>query len=488
MFGWKRADGTRRFRTAYLEVAKKNGKSTMLAGIGLFLLVADGEEGAEVYSIATKRDQARIIFGEAQRMVRHSPQLLETVSVFKHNLSVDSTGSKFEPLSSDEKSGDGLNPSAVLADELHRHKSRALLDVFDNAMGARREPQLWVITTAGDESPESVYAQEHEYARKVVEAALEDDTLFAFIATLDEGDDPFDPKNWPKANPNLGISVKMDDMRRQAHKAQKSPAAKSSFQRLRLNVRTSSDAKPAISAEAWRLCGGALDLSALRGRPCFGGLDLSAKNDLTALVLVFPIEDRLDVLPFFWKPADGLEDKEQQDRVPYRQWRDQGFLNVTPGKTIGYDFVAQTLGALRYQYQIRGIAYDRAGIDQFLDALSAAGVEAWIDKGEKRNVEPPGLRMAPWGQGFIGMAPAFTALEDSLLEQKLRHGMHPVLTWNAASAKVRTDPAGGRKFDKIKSTGRIDGIVALAMACGLAKQGRPAGSKSYLEKQDLLVL
>src|SRR5215831_2894030 len=225
VFGWKRADGTRRFRYVYEELPRKNGKSTKLAGVGIDMLLCDDEQGAEIYAAATKRDQARIIFDEAKRMVASSPELSGMISRFKLNLSVDVTGSKFEPLSSDERTLDGLNPHCVLVDELHRHRNRALLDVMDTAVGSRRQPLIWIITTAGDDAPESVYATENDYAVKVLEGTLKDDNVFAFISTIDKDDRWDDPKAWAKANPNLGVSVKLDDLERQAQKAAKSPSA-----------------------------------------------------------------------------------------------------------------------------------------------------------------------------------------------------------------------------------------------------------------------
>jgi len=488
VFGWKTAHGTRRFRTVHEEVPRKNGKSTMLAGIGLYCLVADGEPGAEVYAAATKKDQARIIFGEAQRMVRRSAPLAGIIDVFKLNLSVEATASKFEPLSSDDKTADGLNPSAVLIDELHRHRTRALLDVLDTALGARRQPLLWIITTAGEEGAETVYAQEHDYARKVVEGLIEDDTLFAYIATSDEGDDVFDPATWAKVNPNLGISVKLDDMRRQAEKARKSPSALNAFKRLRLNIRTS-ETQHAFGAELWMACGAPVDVDSLRGRKCYAGLDLSAKNDLTALVLVFdPVEDGApaDVLPFFWVPAHDLPGREDRDRVPYALWRDQGFINTVEGKTIDYGWVAEKIGTLAAEYDIQGIAFDRWRIDDLLRELARAGVDAWIDTGKVGEEISGAVRLLPWGQGFKDMNPAAEALEDALLDGRLRHGKHPVLTWNAANAVLQQDPAGLGKFAKNKSTGRIDGVVALAMALGLAVR-RPTPERSMYETVRLAV-
>lgn len=481
VFGWQRKDGTRRFRSVYEEVPRKNGKSTKLAGVGIVLLAFDGELGAEVYTAATKKDQARIIFGEAQRMVRKSGPLLDKIDVFKLNLSVPKTESKFEPLSSDEKTADGLNPSGILIDELHRHKNRALLDVLDTAMGSRKQPLIWIITTAGDENPDSVYAQEHEYARKVVEGSLEDDNTFVYIAAADETDDVFDPATWAKANPNLGISVKMDDMQRQADKARKSPSSLDAFKRLRLNIRTSG-VKGGIGRELWEPCGDCVDVASLAGRHCIAGLDLGGKNDLSALVLEFPpvaAGSPADILPFFWTCSQDLDKREDRDRVPYRRWRDDGFLTVVDGPTVQHDWIAEQIGDLASLYQIDGIALDRYGFDHLGPALERAGIEYWLAKRTedgKVPTQPPvgssGLRFVPWGQGFVSMGPAVQALEDALSEKRLRHGMHPILTNHAANVVYALDASTDwRKPVKKKSTGRIDGIVALAMARGLSELG-----------------
>jgi phage terminase large subunit-like protein len=239
-FGWVRYDGFRRFRVVYEEVARKNGKSTSAAAVALKCLVADFEPGADVYSAATKKDHARIVFDEARRMVMRSEDLQKIVSVYRASLAVDTTLSSFQPLSSDDRTLDGLNPHAVIIDELHKHKNRAVLDVLDTAIGSRRQPLLWIITTAGDDNPESVYAQERHYAENVAQGNFQDDEWLVYIATLDPEDRWDDPAVWATANPNLGVSVKMDDLRRQCRAAKNNPARQMEFKRLRLNLRTSS--------------------------------------------------------------------------------------------------------------------------------------------------------------------------------------------------------------------------------------------------------
>ena len=306
VYGWIRHGGLRRFRTVYEEVARKNGKTTAAATVALKGLVADNEPGAEIFSAATKKDQARLVFDEARRMVLRSAFLSSRVRVLTRVLAVEETLSSFVPLSSDERTLDGLNPHLIVIDELHRHKSRAVLDVLDTAMGSRRQPLLWIITTAGDDNPESVYAAETTYAQQVLEGTVKDDSYFAYIATLDKDDRWDDPTCWIKANPNLHVSVKMDDLRRQALKAARSPPALIAFKRLRLNMRTS-DATRAIDMEVWhRNTSGPFDPAELMQRPFFGAFDLSSRVDLTAWVKLFPpvgdrasLEGRAAVLDAF---------------------------------------------------------------------------------------------------------------------------------------------------------------------------------------------
>lgn len=453
VFGWKRADGMRRFRVIFEEVPRKNGKSTKLAGVGIYALVADREPGAEVYAAATKKDQALIIFGEAQRMVRVSPELRGIIGVFKKNLSVDRTASKFEPLSSDERTLDGLNPHCVLVDELHKHRSRALLDVMDTALGARRQPLLWEITTAGDDNPESVYAQENDYAIKVLEGVVADDSYFAFITTLDKGDRWDDPKAWAKANPNLGISVKLDDLHRQASKAKASPPALASFLRLRLNVRTAS-ADRAIDMDVWAANSkGPFDPASLHGRRFYGGLDLSSKTDLTAWVKLFPPppgERVWRVVARFWMPADTVEAKSDRDRVQYQRWIDQGLIEATQGNIIDHAEIEAAVMEDCRLHHAASIAFDPWNAAQLSVALQNQGAP-----------------MFEFIQGIRSYNAPTKELDAMLQSRVLEHGGNPVLGWMAHNLAIsRPDRNENVMPSKKHSNGRIDGMSALIMAIG----------------------
>jgi phage terminase large subunit-like protein len=359
LFGWRRFDGLRRFRTAYCAVPRKNGKSTLSAGIALYLLVADGEQGAEVYSAATTRDQARIVFDEAKRMVGASPALKRRVGVLINNLNVAASAARFMPLSSDASSMDGLNVHGATIDELHAHKTRHVVDVLETATGARRQPLLFEITTAGYDR-HSICFEHHDYSIKVLEGILQDDSWFGFIAAADENDDWTDPAVWRKANPSFGLSVKEDDLARKAEKAIALPGAQNAFRRMHLNQWTE-QAERWIDLAAWDACDGPVSLELLRGRPCFGGLDLSTTTDVTALAWVFPPEhddDLWRVLSRYFVPAENLRKRAERDRVPYDLWAAQGFIEATPGNVVDYGAIEQRILADAALFQVKEIAYD----------------------------------------------------------------------------------------------------------------------------------
>jgi len=470
LFGWKRADGTRRFRRAYIEVPRKNGKSFLCAFLGNYLLVADGEPGAEVYSAATKRDQARIVHGEAIRMVQASPLLKKEIGIFKDNLHVLATHSKYEPLGADADTMDGLNVHGALIDELHAHKTRQVVDVLDTATGARRQPLIVEITTAGWDR-NSVCWEHHEYSRQVLEQVLLDDSWFAFVAGIDDDDDWAAPATWAKANPNYGISVKADDLARKAKRAQSVPAEQNSFKRLHLNVWTEQSEKW-LDMDKWDACDAPVMLERLIGRPCYAGLDLASTTDIAALVLLFPDESDpplYDIVPFFWIPGESVVERTRKSNVPYQTWVEQGYIEATEGDVIDYRHIMARADEAATRYELREIAYDRWGATQIVQ---------WMQEG--------GLDVVPMGQGFASMSPPTKELMNLVLAKRLRHGGHPVLRWMANNMVVKQDPAGNLKPDKSKSAEKIDGMVALVMAVDRAT--RQATAESVYESRGLLVL
>lgn len=450
LFGWKGADGLRRFRTSYLEVARKNGKTTMAAGVGLYLLLADGEPGAEIYSAATKRDQARISHSEATRMAKASPQIRREVRIFKDNIHIVDTASKFEPLGADADTMDGLNVHGALVDELHAHKSRDTWDALDTATGARRQPLMFAITTSGF-NRQTLCWEQHEYAQKVLEGVLDDDSFFGVIYTLDESDDWENESNWVKANPNLGVCKKREDMQRKAARAKEMPSALNAFLRLELDVWTQAETKW-VPFEHWRECGQAVDGEGLRGRTCYGGLDLSSNVDVSAFVLLFPPQtdqDGYQVLCRFWIPEEAMHERTRKDRVPYEAWVRQGFITATSGNVIDYDWILHQIDEDMQAYDIQEVAFDRWGATKIQTDLMELGGDDWL---------------VQFGQGFRSMSPPMKDLESLILGHKLAHGNNPVLTWMANNLVARQDPAGNIKPDKAKSTEKIDGMVALIMA------------------------
>jgi phage terminase large subunit-like protein len=442
VFGWQREDKTRRFRTAYEEVPRKNGKSCMLAGIGINALVGDDEPGAEVYTAATRREQAHIILDEAKRMVRSSPGLTNAIHLFRNSMTVDRTASKFEALSADARTLDGLNPSVVLIDELHKHRNREVLDVLDTAMGSRRQPLLWTITTAGDDHPETVYAQERDYAERVLENVIHEDDAdshFVFITTVDKDDRWDDPLAWAKANPNLGVSVKLDDLKRQARKAANSPGALVEFKRLRLNLRTAS-ADRFVDMDVWNkntfcppntrpwsYCTQMTE--ELRGRRFYGGIDLSAKIDISAWIKLFPPEadgERWKIQGRFWMPAEAIEARSDRDQVQYRRWVHEGWIDACAGNTIDQNDVKQAVLDDCKAYNAESVAYDPWNAAQLTLMLQDEGVP-----------------VVEFIQGVKSYTAPTKELEVMLLGHKLDHGNNPVLKWMAANLAVQKGRLSG---------------------------------------------
>ena len=471
LFGWKRANGLRRFRTAYVEVARKNGKSVMLAGTALYALMADGEPGSHVYAAATTRDQARIVFSEAERMVDASPALRARVTHTVNNLAVLPTSSWFRPLSADASKMDGLNVHFAAVDEVHEHPNAEIIQKLNTATGARRQPLIFEITTAGHDR-QSVCWQHHEFSVKTLEgsiAAEATDSWFAYIATIDAGDDWTNPAVWIKANPSLGVTVKVDDLKRQVEEAREMPAQQNAIRRLRLNEWTE-QATRWIDMGVWANGAELFDEEELIGRTCYGGLDLARVNDLSSLALVFPPErpgEKIKVIWRHWCPDDDILRRARRDRAPYTVWRDQGQLVATEGNTTDFKFIETEILTLSTRFNILEVAYDRTFAGELV-----------------RNLQDEGIAMVEFGQGFISMGPAAAEFMRLLISRTLQHGGNAVATWCASNVTVRRDPAGNEKPDKERSTERIDAVVSALMAVGRLQA---AQGGSIYEERGLLV-
>lgn len=463
LFGWKGADGTRRFRQAYVETGKGSGKSPLAAGIGLYGLMADGEHRAEVYAAATKKDQAMVLFRDAVAMVDLSPELSWRIhrsgSKGKEwNLAYLETNSFFRAIASDDGQS-GPRPHIALLDEIHEHRDGTMVEMLRAGTKGRKQALIFMITNSGT-NKQSACWEYHQYGAKVSAGMVKDDSFFAYICALDDGDDPFkDRKCWIKANPSLGVTIQPKYLEEQVTQARGMPAKEATVRRLNF-CQWVEALSPWISGPRWLGAGDAdFDHSLLQDRRCWGGLDLSSVHDLTSLVLAFePIEaDPVwRLLPYFWLPAEGLADKADRDRVPYIAWRDAGHLRTTPGSAISKLHVAHELADICSQFDVQSLAYDRWHFKDLMSMVESEGLSL-----------PP---IEPFGQGYKDMAPALNEFETRLLNGQLRHMNNPVLTWCAANAVVDTDPAGNRKVAKHKATGRVDGIVASIMAVGRSMQ------------------
>ena len=444
LFGWKGADGYRRFRTAYCEVGKGNGKSPMAAGIGLYGLIADGEASAEIYSAATARDQARILWMDAKKMVLASPELEALIDVKVGNLSERGGHSFFRVVSSEHRGLDGKRPHIVLIDEVHEHPTALVVDKMRAGTKGRRQALIFEITNSGYDRT-SVCWHHHEYSRKVLEGTLDNDSWFAYVCQVDEGDDPFeDEACWVKANPNLGISITEKYLREQVDEARGMPSKQNIVRRLNFCEWTQQNER-AIDMSLWLACPVEPGPEAeLVGAPCFAGLDLGQSDDFTALVLAWDLSDgRVVVRPRFWIPEAALE---KHPNRPYDEWQRTGVLEVTEGSITDYDVVEEAVGAECLEWGVRECAYDKRFASQM--AL---------------HLEGQGILMVDMPQGFQ-LNEGCTKLGELIAEAMLCHGDHPVLTWMAGNLVFRHGRNREVRPDKDTPGEKMDGMVALIMA------------------------
>lgn len=455
LYGWQRSNGLRRFKYAYDEEGRGNGKSVYASGLCIYELVAFGEAGPWVYSGATDKKTARLVWDTADLMVKANPELRDLIESRPGiaNMHIAGTAAKFEAVASDDSNLLGLRPQFTLLDELHEHKSAGVWNVFTSAMGKRRQPLLLAITNSGFDR-NSVCWQKREYSVNVLEGIFEDDVWFAWIQGIDDEDDWEDESCWIKANPNLGTIVQMDELREQARIAKNDPSALNSFLRFRLSRWTEGDITAAIPMQHWDKCRGAVDLEDLKGRLCIGALDLSSTNDISALGLVFPptaTDDKWRLLPRFYLPEEAIQERVKRDRIPYDQWAREGLFTLTPGRVVDYGYIRRDVQQMAEQFELKEICFDR-----------------WNSTDLVRDLETDGFTMIKWGQGFNDMNAPTRRFIDLVLTEDIAHGGNPVLRWMARNLVVFMDPAGNLKPDKSKSRDKIDGIVALIMALGRA--------------------
>lgn len=463
IFGWQKKDENgnwrRLFRKAYVEVAKKNGKTELAAGIGLILAFFDDEYGAEIYSAANKYDQAYICWNSARVMAKFlsqdSPAFASLIDIHgaRNNSNIKSgpQNSFFKPIGADSKTLDGVRPHGGIIDEFHEAKDDSVLRNISSGMVNRSQPLLFIITTAGY----NINGPCYQYRKVVVDILRDnkqDDTTFGIIFNMDEGDDWHDETKWIKANPSIGITPTWDGLRAEYTKAiNEGHSAEVNFKTKNLNEWTTVG-KTWIPRRKWRKCGTAIDQDKLLGRTCFAGLDLAKTRDITALVLLFPpVEDEepFKTLPWFWCPRENAEQRAKDDGVPYLDWARNGLLSLTPGDIVDYDYIFDQIMEIGEKYDLKGISYDPWNATHIAIRLEEAGASVKKFPQNTRFYNEPIL----W-------------LERAIYQQTLIHGNHEVLAWMANNVQLWKDSNGNVRFDKSKSQEKIDGMPALAMAIG----------------------
>ena len=479
LFGWKRADGTRRYRRCFVWVARKNGKTELAAGIALLMLLGDGELGGQVYSIASEKEQASIVFNKATTMVAYSPSLGALLECLKPSIYCPQLNASFRPLSGKPQGKHGLNMSGLIGDEVHEWRSGELYVFIHDSGAARRQPLEVLISTAG---VMGTYGEEvWKECQAILSGDIADPTTLVVVYAANDNDDWTKPETWAKANPNLNVSVKLETLAEDCRRAQQIPRLENDFKRYRLNMWTEQAVRwlpiDGVDDEGrkfgWDHCVGPYDWKQLeerlKGKRAFGGLDLSATQDLSALAWWFPVQDGLTtptLLLRFWKPADLIKQHTKRDRIPYDQLVAQGALLTTPGNVIDHAAirhrVMQDAEQFRVAYYGETIPEGEGGIA--IDRFDAT--ETLVKLYEE------GLPVVKYGQGFVSMSGPTKEAERLVLSNGFHHGGQPLLRRHAQSVAVQTDPAGNLKPAKDKSSQRIDGIVAWLMALGIAARDR----------------
>lgn len=469
VFGWKNADGTRRFRYVFVMIPRKNGKTSFAAGEGLYMFIGDGEAAPEIYTCATKLPQAKICFNDAKEMVKRSAALKSRVGVFKHNLHIAANAGKFEPLSSDSDKQDGVNPSCGIIDEYHAHKNDGMFKVLKSGMGAREEPLIFIITTAGfnKQGPCKKY---HDIVVKILKGIITQDNLFGMIFTIDKDDDWKDPEAWKKANPSYySIDTLQKFLEEEYKDAVNNPSMQVNFKTKNLNMWVDSE-DVWIEDDKWMKCANEnltlqQAIEKLKGRTCYGGLDLASVEDLSSLVLYFPPEngEPADLLPFFWVPEDTVEKRVDRDDLPYDEWVRDGWIYATPGNIQDYADIRRFISGvfigdgkqqvseecIASWFNLISIGFDRYNSSQLV-----------VDLGNDD------IKMTKFGQGFYSMSYPTKEFQKEILKEQINHFGNPILRWQVANVKLQRNAAGDIKIDKEKSKDKVDGMVSSVMSYG----------------------
>jgi phage terminase large subunit-like protein len=494
-FGWKRPDGTRRYRRVYVWVPRKNGKTELAAGIAILVLVGDAEEAGQVFSIATNKEQAELVFNKSISMVQRSPTLGDTLETYKTSVYCPALNAAFKPLSGKPTGKHGLSCSGLIGDELHEWDSGELYQFIHDSESARRQPLEFLISTAGKKGG---YGEEvWDECQKILDGTLDDPETLVVVYAAGPEDDWTDPKVWAKANPNLGVSKKLDVMETEARRARQLPRLVNNFKRYQLNLWTEQstlwlpidgiddDGNPF----GWDHCVGPVgwkDLEArVKGKRCFGGVDLSSVQDISALSWWFPVQPGL-VLPVwlvrFFKPKALLKEHGRRDKLPYERWADEGAIIATPGNVVDYAFIKEQIFRDAEMFRIA-----HAGETKLEDGQGGLAIDRWNATQMAVELQQEGLPVVLMGQGFASLAAPSAELERLVLSNGFHHGGHPVLRQHAKVVAVEEDAAGNIKPAKNKSTQRIDGIASGVNALGIAARDKGDPTSVYQTRGALVL-
>lgn len=457
LFDTLRPDGLRQYRTCYIEVPRKNGKTTLAAGLALFLTFLDGEAGAEVVSAAADREQASICFDLAKQMVQSSEILAKNCTIYKKEI-VSAKGSRYRAISAEAATKHGFNLSGIVFDEIHCQPDRELWDTLTTATGARKQPLTIGITTAGHDR-ESLCYELHTYARSLLEGTAIDPTFLPVIYSAGDEADWTAEETWRAANPGYGISIFADYFRQQVTEAKLSPGKEQAFRRLHLNQWTSGSVRW-IAPERWDQCQG--EMPDLTGRPCWGALDLSSTSDLSAFCLAFPVDDQIWLMPFGWAPRSALEARERKNKTRFDGWARSKQIEITAGEVIDYNQIRKKINELGKVYRIKDIAVDRWNAAQLAQQLQSDGFE-----------------MVAFSMGWATLSPAAKDFEALVLADKIRHDGHIPLKWCVGNTVIEQDSQGNIRPSKAKSSEKIDLAVAAIMATARARVQSVAGTSVY---------
>lgn len=476
----------------YVDVPRKNGKTTTAAGWGIYLTAADGEQGAQVIAAATTMGQAGFVFEPIRQIVNKSPGLKRHLRALKHRITHPASGSYFQPIANAGDAQHGADIHGAIVDELHLHKDMVLIEALETGTGSREQPLIIYITTADAGRRHTPYDEKRQLIEKLARTVLKRPTTYGVVfaaekpeyqdGKLAKGDDPFAESTWKKANPGYGTSPTKRYMVEAAEKAKDNPAELARFLRLHLGIRTKQETRY-LDVDKWDANASIVDLIRLKGRDCFGGLDLGSTSDLTALAWVFPDGDAFDVVLRCWAPEDSLPDLDARTADAASTWVKQGWLTLTPGNVTDYDFIKAQAARDRDEFLVQEIAYDRWNATQLVNDMVSDGAP-----------------MISMGQGFVGMSAPTKDLQRLILVGSrsdengvpehpiVRHGGNPLLRWMVDNFAVAMDPAGNVKPDKANAGDKIDGVVALIMALARALAAREAAGTSAYEDNDLAVL